>query len=276
MVQTKEVVKKKTAVPATMNELAMGEATGEQIIASDMPIPRILCMQGTSELVGARKAQIGDIVRSTSAEKIGEPGQPFSIIPLTYTSKWMNQEYQKGSTPPWQFRGMEPRTSLNQDSPLEFEKNGTTWRRMKVIELFGIIPADIEADIAARRAVQEQGILPDLNQALMPVCLTFQSTGFKAGKEIVNHFSRCRQFGVKPYAYTLTIDSEERKKESNTWYVFKVNAKATPTAPDALTVANSWYEMIAERIAAGDINVDEADPETGSRGSAANTGDGQF
>lgn len=219
----------------------------QEVIASDVLIPRLLLMQGISPLVTARKAQLGDIVRSTTGEKLGNPDKPVDIVPIKLSNTWTNFEVvgQKG-----EFRSQEPRTAANETLPWEYARSGTTWQRKKTVTLFALLPQDVAAYEAEIARVVKDGGIPDLNKTVLPVVITFMSTSFKwAGKKCSSFFNTLqvtqrRVPSIQSYDYVLPLLCKEEKGVKGTYYVYDF----APTVPlknkDARKVAAEWASAL--------------------------------
>lgn len=251
---SKDLVQKKDSLPANSS----GNASSA--LGSDAVIPKILLMQGLSELVANRKAQQGDMVRSTTAEKLGDDKTPVEVIPLTIQNLWMNQE-KIGNK--YEFRGYEPRTVNNEADPWEYTKNGTEWKRTKVLNLFALLPADIDAQAAEIDRFHETGEIPDADKALLPVVIPFRNTSFAAGRTVSTLFlkadSLSRQVGkdVPVYGKTLLLKCYQDKNDKGTYFVFEVDAAGKKTDPKYMETASTWYNTL--RAAGMDVRVDESD-----------------
>ncbi len=238
--------------------------SGQEILSSDIILPRLLLMQGLSELVSARKAQQGDFVRSTTSEKLGDPESPVQFIPLKMTSDWVNFERLNGK---WEFRGMESRNAKNEDLPWEYKQNGADWKRMKTLNVFALLPADIAAYQKEIKAAAEKGEIPDLDKTLLPVVLTFRSTSFNAGKGVATLFAKVQDMQqhnpqVRPYHYSLTLSAAQETNDKGTYYVFTVG-KTNKVDMALVKEAARWYEILTKtsnvRIDAddtGDVQTD--------------------
>lgn len=248
-----EVMKKETNVPATGTP-----AQGGQVLKSDVVIPKLLLMQGLSDFVADRKAQQGDMVRSTTAEKLGDPETPVKVIPLTIQNLWMTQEEIKGK---YEFRGYEPRTPENENAEWEFMANGVRHKRTKVLNLFALLPQDIDAYSKEMKKFKETGELPDLDKVVLPVVIPFRNTSFKAGKEIVTLFAKAesvaRQLGVNVPAYGSMIElgCHQEKNDKGAFFVFDT-APAGKTPAEYKEAAASWYATLSS---GANIKVDDGE-----------------
>lgn len=286
--------------PSEMQLQAASASLAQEVVSSDVIIPRMLLMQGISPLVTSRKAQIGDLVRSTNNEKLGDPEHPVRIIPLVMTNTWMDFERVAGVNQP-QFRGMYPRGVITRDAhgrPLETNE-GLEWTfkgakgedmfRRKTVVLYALVPSDIASYDAELKRALEAGEVPDLNKSISPVVITFQSTSFKhGGKKAATFFNTLRQNnaelagkGIKrvlaPFEYAMTLKCQEEKKGTNAWYVFDFDASVplSTAYPDKAECAaiKEKAAFWANALSQGGIKVDDAaeideDSQTGSTGAA--------
>lgn len=274
-----------TLAPSSTQVAAAQASLTQQVVASDVIIPRLLLMQAISPLVTSRKAQIADFIRSTNNEKLGDPEHPVTIIPLAMTNMWMDFEKVPGENQP-RFRGMYPRgvitrsrdgqaTETNELLDWQFKgKQGEDMFRRKTVILYALIPNDIAGYEAEVKKALEAGEVPDLNQSISPVVITFQSTSFKhGGRKAATFFNTLKQNnaefaqkGIKrvlaPFDYAMTLKCKEEKKGSAAWYVFDFEA-STPLSKvfTDKTECDSIKEKAAfwtQALAAGGVKVDDS------------------
>lgn len=260
----------------TPAEIEAAKSTGTQeVVASDVLIPRLLLMQGISPLVTQRKAQIGDLIRSTTGEKLGDPEHPIEIVPLKMVNTWINFETAKSAkTQKPAFRGMEERGAHNEQLPWEYVgPQGQEMFRRKAITLYALVPGDVAAYNAEIERSIAAGEAPDLNRTIMPVVITIQSTSFKhAGKKCASFFNSVRVNQARvptlaPFQYILTLRGREEKKGDNAWYVMDFDpAKPLKDAAVRAEAAN-WVKILGT----SKVRVDETGEEDDGGGAAAGT-----
>lgn len=230
----------------------------DEILKGDVLIPKLLLMQGLSDLVADRKAQQGDIVRSTSAEKVGDPDKAVEFIPLVLKNEWTLMEEINGK---YEYRSTEPRTSKNEDQPWEFTQNGAPWKRVKVITCFALLLDDVNAEAKEIEKFKKTGEMPDLNKTLLPVAISFRSTSYVAGKGVSTHFAKAAamtRFGVKPHAFSLMLSCKQEKNDKGNYFVFGVSQGKKVDAA-AFDIADAWVNRLRTQT----VRVDEgADVET--------------
>lgn len=260
-----------STIPLNNMELAAATASNEQeVVSSDVLIPRLLLMQGISPFVTGRKAQIGQMVKSTTMEVLGDPEHPVDIVPLRMVSTWTNFEEVQGAGKP-QFRGQEPRGKIvvndvvtsNEGLPWKYKgPNGEDMLRKKTVTLYALVPSDVSSyEKEIDRAVKA-GEAPDLNKTVLPVVLTFQSTSFKhAGKKCASFFNNVRvnaqklhgKMVIAPFQYILPLSCKEEKKGDQLWYVYDFGAPKPLKDMQVRETAATWAMVINK----GSVKVDD-------------------
>lgn len=223
-------------------------------LRTDLVVPYITIQQATSDLVKERKAQMGDIVRSTTGEKIADPDTGFDVI-LLHNPKadWVIEQkqgerfkYKKSiertadnEMLPWTFWGDEDGNEV-----AEKTKGATAWRRVKRLTVFALLPGDIAAE-AAEMAKADAGELPDPSKALTPVVLSFRSTSYETGKNLCTFFSQALAVRANIWKYKVHLSAKLEKRDNDSWYVWQaqtVGAKAVEKAN--LPRVEEWVRAI--------------------------------
>lgn len=237
----------------------------EQVLKSDIVLPKVLLMQALSDFVKEKKCTAGDIVRSGTSEMLAKAGEELEVIPLTFENLWMLLEDEKGKGMPqdYKFRGYEPRTASNEDAEWDFKQDGANWKRTKVMNLFALLGSDVEKLLVALKKFEENPEeIPDLDAALMPVVIQFRKTSFKAGKDVSTLFVKAQDLSqmmgkdVPVYGRTMKIKAIEESKDDNDYYVFTVSG-GSQTKKEYLPHAKRWRETIA--LMRGNIKLDDTD-----------------
>lgn len=225
-----------------------GAATG--IDRSDILMPSILLMQGQSELVGEEKAQVGDIVKSTTAKIIGNKQKPVQIIPLKTFKTWRN--FVKIGEK-FEYRGQEPYFEKDKDLPWSYERDNQMWRRDKSINLYCLLVEEIQGEGAAMKKAMETGELPEA--AMVPVLVCFTRTSFQMGKVVATHFATAEHYNLAPWVSVLKLGTHMEKNDKGQFYVFDVE-RLGPTSKDYLPICEKWFGILSQ----GDlkIQVDES------------------
>lgn len=276
MKETKEVATRQTAPPP-----AIMQNQGAEVMRSDILVPYVVLAQGMSDSVKERKAQLGDIVRSTNFEKLGDPDSPVDVIFLHYPqTRWIIEKKPKGASR-FEFVRAEPRNASNETESWSFwldeddnqveetTKGAIEHRRVKQLLVYAILSKDIEAS-QAEMAKIEKGELPDVSKALTPVLMSFRSTSYKAGKELCTFHTKASSMGIPIYRYSLAVSDVMDKNDEGSFYTWKVDqnkAKAVPK--EHLVIVEKWAAIVAQGTLKAD---DAAEGESYESGSTAPTG----
>jgi hypothetical protein len=255
MTLSTEIVQKERSGALAHPALSGGKWNNFDGDVSDILIPKLLVGQATSKLVQEEKVNFGQVWRSTTGQVLGGKGKAFEVIPLFHFKNWIISEKVAGR---FTFRGVEPFTAENRDKPWVWTETRdgktTEWKREQALNFYVLLPADIAADQAARKAFQESGELPDTEASLLPCLLQFKSTAFKSGKIIVTHFAKAADFGVPPFVNKFRIDTEKLTGDQTAWFVLKAEP-AGKTPPEYLETCAKWRAIVEKQ----NVKVDDSD-----------------
>lgn len=256
-------------------ELAEGApAQASQALRSDLIAPKLLLMQGLSDLVSEGKARQGDIVKSLTGEKVGDTKTPVEFIPLAMQNSWIIQEEINGK---YEYRKTVPRRSIvlaadvaaernreetdkqADDSSWEFNHLGSKWKRVKVINVYGLLPADIKGFQAEIAKALESGEMPDLDKALLPVMIPFRNTSYGAGRKVATHFAKAQEmakYGARPYGYALKLTCALQENDKGKFFVYDIDGNRKCTSDELAEAA----KLVGD-VEAGKVKVHEVDEE---------------
>jgi hypothetical protein len=239
-------------------------------------------MQGLSDFVAERKAQLGDMVRSTTVEKLGNPEKEIDFIPLAFPqSQWViEMRVKKSPTDPgkFEFKKMIPRNAKNSGLEWSFwadadgnevapgAPNAIEARRVQRLALYALLPGDLEAELAEKKKAA-LGEMPDLSKALMPVLIGFRSLSFPAGKEVVSFFTQAASFKTQAWRYQIKLKCRMEQNDKGTFYVFAVDrAKPQPVKKEHLPSVEYWANVVSTTELKVDESVDETSSSVSSGG----------
>ncbi len=254
---TTEVTTKQTTALATTSDMA-------GLLTSDVIIPSLLLMQGLSDYVSEGKAAMGDMVRSTSGEKLGDAKTPLMFVPLAPPTASFVLSQLVGKK--YEYRGRVPRNATNDDLPWDYYADNegreiapspaaSQWKRTKMLSLYALLPADVAGE-AVERAKASRGEMPDISKALTPILINFRSTSFKAGKEVVTFFTQAMNFGMKAWEYQLPLSTYLEKNDQGSYYVLSVDrTKAKAVGSDLIETVQKWAQIVST---SKNLKVDEA------------------
>lgn len=227
---------KKEAAPLTMFQ---ADDTTVDFDTSDILIPKILLMQGLSQLVSEGKAAQGDMVNSVTNEVLGNKTKGVTFAPIT-TFKTMTVMRNKDGK--YVFDHAEPWSAKHVSYSWEVVENGQTYRNYPTLNFYVMLEEDLKKESA------------------MPVLLAFRSTSLKAGKKVINYFAQAADIGKKPCAAMLTLMCNIVKNEKGIFHVFDIKfEKETPAnyGPKILR----WEKLLKTAKVVVDTSGDEKEVE---------------
>jgi len=242
---TKEVIKKEAYTALTSQQLTedWGVPTGP---SQDMVIPKILAMQGMSDLVMARKAMIGEFRDSLSGKLIGSIDKEFEVIPF-YCQKLWDISHQQADG---QFKYIRSMTLV--ENPLDKEYNDNLpWeteektldgklvrcKNIRRLNFFVLLPEEIKTGAA------------------MPYVLSFKSTGLKEGKKIwTSMYIRNAKAQIAPAAFSFVIGGKMVTNDKGTFVVMNT-APGRRTTDSELKECLAWLKLVRQT----NVKVDNSD-----------------
>ncbi len=235
----KQVVKQEAKVLTIPTDT--GDFFDEAVVTDtkDIVIPRVLLMQGTSDLVGKQKALQGDIIDSVSSEVLGKPGKGVEVIPIKQLDKvwsiekWNGRKFEYERTDPWD------ETVRDQ---LEFMEGSDKLRRNARLSFYVLLARDCKSNH-------------------LPYMVSFQRTGYSAGKNIASFFSEAL-FAFKngdrnsiPMAQVFELGCRMDSGDLGPYYVFECK-RARVSTPEELEKAKYWFGFLKTKS----YKVDEDKP----------------
>jgi hypothetical protein len=234
-----------TELTKQSNQLASSEVPqeawgAEGTRASDINIPRINLMQGLSDFVKKRSAQIGDLVDSMTGEVLAPFGKGgLELIPICMHSEWIVNEIlppqRQGDKPKEKFIRREPIGEDNEYMPFEDMENGKPIKRTKQLNFF---------------------VLSTKHLDQLPFLVSFRKTSLKAGRNLATYFRMCEMKGLPPAHKCHLLDSTEEARNGDTFQVFTVKPGRL-TTKEELEVAYMWYQTLKKSTA----KIVDAEPE---------------
>jgi len=215
----KQAVATKTAAPLTLSkedqaELDQWNTEESEIDASDILLPRLLLMQGLSELVTADEAKLGDIVNGMENSVLGGFNKSLTLVPVHVEKLWFCFNLVDGDKV--------------FDKVMPFKENPNM---------------PYETADSFNQTVLRIYFL-DINDPTLPVVVNFKSTSMRAGKIIYNLMEVRNKLAKKNKAATMiNLSSEKQQKDRHTYAVYKVEA-AGETPVELQLQAMKWSKTI--------------------------------
>lgn len=235
-------------------EVATYQPPPVQILRTDIIVPYLCLAQGMSDAVVARKVQMGDIFRSTTLEKLGDPDKPVEIVFLHYPRADWIIEQKEGER--FQYRSQVPRNATNETQEWYFwaddEGNevkagtvgATEWRRVKRFLVFAILLGDLAAFEEELKKV-ELGELPDPNKAVSPVLVSFRSSSYHTGKEVGAMYTACQTFKTPIWKYKVKISCKLESNDDGSFYVWTLDRnKPAAVTKEQLETVKAWADLV--------------------------------
>lgn len=230
---SQEVTTAQESVPAVSQNLdAWGQS---EISQQDIVIPKILCMQGLSDLVADGKAKMGDFVESLSGDVIGSIDEPIEFVPFHMEKIYIISKREKGASR-FEFDRIEK--VEGQEYPFEDEVGDIQFKYEYCLQFYALRPGD----------------------TTLPVVLSFKSTSLKAGKVLATQmYVRNRAAGLVPPAYTMKLSGRKEKNDQGTYIVMDVK-QAGKTSEDMVNECLNWFQTIQAGKAKVDTSSEHSAP----------------
>lgn len=226
---------------------------------SDILIPRILIAQAMSTVAqdGDSNVRPGNVYRSTSKKVLTDKSGVVSIIPLHVNKTRIISKKNGGR---YEYVATEQYTYASKELPWKWEENGVEFKGETCLNFYVLLPGDIASDVKARKAFAETGEFPDTDDTLLPCLLTFKSSSYRAGKVLITHLAKCKEFGVPAYVNTFKLTTKKQTNDQGTFYTFEVE-KEGKTDPSFVDSCAKWTTIVTQQgvqVDASDEVVDAA------------------
>lgn len=227
MSKNQEVAKKESG--AVVTEEMMGAWGTPQVSSQDIIIPKILCMQGLSQLVSDEKAKMGDLVDNMTNEVIGNcKDKPIEFIPF-HMEKILIVSKKVGND--FEFERIEAVTPENENKPYEEQVGGELFKNEFAMNFYVLRPEDKS----------------------IPYIISFKGSSRKAGKILSTQmFVRNAAAGKIPPAYVMQLSGTKTKNDKGTFYVLETKS-VRESSQEEIQSAFQWYKTVN----AGGVKVHE-------------------
>lgn len=236
---TKQVAKKQSTEVST-EAMDLSQWGEQEVSREDIVIPKILAMQGLSELVTSRKAQIGEFRDSVSAKLLGSIDEPMEFIPFHVQKLWI--EFLPDEKGVMKFSKVTPMTRENEGKPWE-EKDSTgkaILRRDRTLQFFVLRPDDLKEGL------------------VMPYVLSFRRTSAQAGKKLYTQmYFTNKQRKLPPPAFVMKLTGKIETNNNGTYVVMDVE-EGRKVNTEELMAAFEMYKVVQ----AGETKVDNSEFES--------------
>lgn len=230
------VVPKAKMAPTTLSPEGEAAYKNQPLEMQNILLPKVLIMQGMSDLVTAGKALFLEIRETLGGALLAKPGETLEIIPFKSETVWI--EYEKEGDKR-KFTGIVPVTPANERLPYEEIVGNKKIIRVYSIDMYCILPNQIASG------------------SDLPHVVAFRSTSLRVGKQAYTlSFVRNRRMNRDPWARVLKVSSVKSSNEKGTFGIWHVEDSREATQVE-MDVAKHW----SREVNAGRTIVDNSDVE---------------
>jgi len=220
MSKNKEVAKQESSAVATEQNM---EAWGTPAVSSkDIVIPKILCMQGLSELVmdDNHEAKMGDFVDSMTNEIIGNYlNKPVEFVPFHLEKIWI---ISKKSGNDFEFDRIEDVTLANEHRQYFEVVNGVEYKNEYTMNFYVLRPEDTS----------------------LPYVISFKGMSGKTGRVLATQmYVKNAAAGKIPPAYVMSLAGSKDKNDKGTFITLKTSV-ARESSDEERNSAFTWYKSV--------------------------------
>lgn len=224
---------------------------------NDIIIPKILPMQGLSQLVADGKAMMGEFRDSLSGERLGSITEPIAVVPFHVDKVW---DILEESGDQFKWVRSEPliedptKPGYNDNLPWNDKVDGLDIKRVRRMNFYVMLPKQIDEGSA------------------VPYVLSFKSTSYREGKKLFTQmYMRNRKANLPPPGYTFVLSGVKQKNDKGTFVV--PTLELGPLTPASqVTECLNWYKLIKK----GSVKVDASEEETIDVSGVADAGTGDY
>ena len=224
---------------------------------NDIIIPKILPMQGLSQMVTDGKAMMGEFRDSLSGEKLGSITEPIAVVPFHVEKVW---DILEESGDQFKWVRSEPliedptKPGYNDNLPWNDKVDGLDFKRIRRMNFYVMLPKQIDEGSA------------------VPYVLSFKSTSYREGKKLFTQmYMRNRKANLPPPGYTIVLSGVKQKNDKGTFVVPSLELGPLTPASHIAECLN-WYKLIKK----GSVKVDASEEETIDVSGVADAGTGDY
>lgn len=216
---TKEVAKKETTEVSAevMNMWAPQEVSSSEII-----MPKLMVMQGLSELVTDGKAMFGEFRDSLTGGKLGGLDTPFEFIPFHLEKLLYVTSRKAGTVEDFKFDEALPLDAMTENLPWNDTVGDREVKRSQVYNFYCINPSDLS----------------------MPIIVTFKGMSLRNGK-VLNTMAFVKSFiaGSFPPANHYLLKGVKTSNDRGTFVVISTEQGEKSTNEEIMAAAK-WKKML--------------------------------
>jgi hypothetical protein len=207
-----------------------------EVTAQDIIIPRILVMQGMSEMVTNGDASFCDIMENLNESKLGDVKNPVEVLPFKLEKVWrITDETGK------EVKAIVPETVENAGWAYQgHDEEGVPVKRYRAFRFYCLLVRDLESGEA------------------LPHMIEFKSTSLRAGKKMATQmFTKNRMVGKSPASKVFAISVTKQQNDQGTFAVMDVKT-GRDASEEEEALAFDWFKTL--RGAAHAVHGDDEVP----------------
>lgn len=245
--ETKELQQKPEETSLATDNFNSDFSGNEEADSTDIIVPRILLMQGTSKWV-PETFNMGEIIDSVEEKVLAPKGETLTILPFIMTKTW--EVFSDEQPPKWLRK--EKWNAANDQLDWKFTDEDPDRGTVECFRQrnYGFYCFVLEKD-------------GSIDEFAVPSLINFRSaSGFKEGKKIASWFARMKSMNKPGFTVTWKIKSETVKEEDKSFQKFVVTRGENSTE-EQQKVVMKWLDLFAKQQ--GNIKdhvVDETDAES--------------
>lgn len=223
----------------------------EALSNSDILVPKLLVMQGLSELVANGEASVGQIRDSINGELMGgmlkpkEQPKSMEVIAFSAFKTWVVFEKRNGKD---EYVKTVPIVPENEHWAINEIVGGVEVRRDKCLNFYVLRPEEIKAGMA------------------FPYVISFRRTSSYAGKKLATIAAKLKAFKQPLASKVIDLNVAPEENDKGKYFVYTLEAGRNSTEAEQAT-CRKWWETLQAKIAT--IRVDDSDLKKETAGPAA-------
>jgi hypothetical protein len=190
----------------------------------DVRLSRIAVMNGTSDLVGHRKAQVGELRDSETGDLLSDGIKPLEIIIVDFTKHWqISKKVMNKGKEDDEFVRIEAYTPQNANAEYQWFENGVKYVRTRVFQFYCLLPS--QGDVA------------------FPYVLSCSKASTPTGKKIVTSIARLQSLGRPLFANVFELKTEQESNDKGTFFIPVAQLGRAATEAE-MERAYQWHQSI--------------------------------
>jgi hypothetical protein len=198
---------------------------GPDVSKNDVIIPKLWLMQASSKLVGARKAQMGDLVNSATGEVVGNIDDGIEMVPFFVDKVWIINEFNPQNNQ-FDYKETIAIDASNEDWPWSDKVNGVAVKRTRCLNFFALLPNEIKKGNS------------------LPFQVSFRGTSLKAGKQLMTQmYVLNRNQKLPPPAKAIKLAGKVESNDKGTFAVLSVEVARDSSREEMIASLDLYKSM---------------------------------